>query len=76
MKGNPVMKAKRVTGPSPNTVLLTHVRCETCEMCDAPPLRTRTVDGVRIERRCATHLLGRKQKEGRILSKGWRPAWM
>lgn len=42
MRGNPVMKAKRTTGPSPNTALLTRCKCERCS-CGNPAAITRNV---------------------------------
>lgn len=52
MKGNPVMRAKRTTGPTPNTVLCQRVSSERCQ-CGKPATRTQTVPGVgSIVRHC------------------------
>ena len=78
MKGNAVMRAKRTTGPSPNSVLLMHVRCERCSVngCNEPPLRSTSVDGT-IKRECAAHVMrGAQVKQAEITSRGWRPPWM
>jgi len=75
MKGNAVMKAKRVTGPTPNTVLVIAVACETCDHCASAPLRTSSVDGS-IHRACVKHLNGKGRKQAEILSTGWKPPWM
>ena len=70
------MKAKRVHGPTPNTELLTRVKCETCDRCNNPPLRTVSVDGV-IKRTCAHHVrFPGSTKQAEIRDRGWRPPWM
>jgi len=76
-RGNAVMKAKRTTGPSPQTVLITCVRMERCDVkgCNERPLITSTTDGT-ISRKCKTHIHGVPQKQARIVSRGWRPPWM
>lgn len=77
-RGNPAMRAKRVTGPTPNTVLLTACKCETCSVkgCNEPPLRTSSKDGT-ILRECRTHVMyGAQVKQSQIVSRGWRPPWM
>ena len=58
MRGNPVMKAKRVTGPTPNRVLRLHVAQERClhAGCENPVLVTRNPDGVTRIRTCAEHV--------------------
>jgi hypothetical protein len=51
MRGNPVMKAKRVTGPTPNTVLCTRVVMERCSCGN--PAQVVHVHGVhRVTRKC------------------------
>ena len=77
-RGNAVMKAKRTTGPSPNSVLLTKVKCERCSVkgCNEAPLRTTSKDGT-ILRECAHHVMhGTQAKVAAITSRGWRPPWM
>ena len=59
MRGNPVMRAKRTTGPTPNTVLTLQCKLERCGIagCEERPLLTSTVAGTgTIARRCAAHL--------------------
>jgi hypothetical protein len=56
-RGNPAMRAKRVTGPSPNAELLQRVRCEHCDKCSQAPLITSTRPGIgTIVRRCSEHM--------------------
>lgn len=78
-RGNPAMKAKRVTGPTPNTELLTRVRCETCDHkgCNEPPLVTDGRGGT-IKRTCAAHVgVIQGHKVAAITpGKSWKPAWM
>lgn len=82
-RGNPVMKAKRVTGPSPDAVLKLKVKLERCSVkgCDNKPLRSTTTDGT-IKRECAAHILTPEQRTAAngvsaiTPGKGWRPAWM
>lgn len=77
-RGNAVMRAKRTTGPSPNTELLTRVKCETCDTrgCNNRPLRTDGRGGT-IKRVCATCLGAPKAvKVAGIASRGWKPPWM
>lgn len=63
MKGNPVMKAKRVTGPTPHRVLLTHKALERCKVagCQNEVLVTLNPDGVTKIRYCADHVGGKKR---------------
>lgn len=63
MKGNAVMKAKRTTGPTPNTELCIAVALQRCSVkgCDNPPARTLPVPG-NIVRTCADHI-GADRKE-------------
>jgi len=63
VKGNAVMKAKRVTGPTPNTVLCTAVALQRCSVkgCDNPPARTIPEPG-NIVRTCAEHI-GAQRRE-------------
>lgn len=81
MRGNPVMKAKRVTGPTPNTVLLTHVKCERCYVkgCEAPVVLVRNPNGTTQKRACLTHVDGRSTRQRKIAAcsptGGWRPPW-
>ena len=51
MRGNPVMKAKRVTGPTPNTVLCMKVAQERCQ-CGNPVTLSHSSAGGGIVRRC------------------------
>jgi len=64
MRGNPVMKAKRVHGPTPNTVLCTHVVLERCECGDPNVVSTST--GGLIVRKCLPCLLGTKRVQSGI----------
>lgn len=58
MKGNAVMKAKRVTGPMPNTELCLRVQLAQCSVkgCTEPPARTVATPGDTIIRRCIGHI--------------------
>lgn len=60
MRGNPVMKAKRVTGPTPNQQLLTNVRLERCSVpgCEREPILTRNFTMDRKRRECIDHIDG------------------
>lgn len=57
MKGNPVMRAKRVTGPTPNTELCTIVRLQRCSVagCTNPPART-VPEPLNVQHRCIDHI--------------------
>ena len=77
-RGNAVMKAKRVTGESAQTILLRHVTLEHCKVkgCKERVLITKNHTGVSKERICATHL---KHKQARthksmshLLKFGWQ----
>lgn len=76
-RGNAVMKAKRVHGPTPNAELLTRVRCETCSVqgCKQPPLVSETLPGGSIKRTCHHHVRFPKSKSAQIVSRGWTPPW-
>ena len=67
MKGNPVMKAKRITGPMPNTELCLRVQLAQCSVkgCTEPPARTVATPGDTIVRRCIGHI-GPQQANKRI----------
>jgi hypothetical protein len=76
-RGNPAMKAKRVTGPTPNTVLRTVCASTTCSTkgCESTDLVVTNPQAGRVVRRCrvcwkAAH--GQRAAMGR----SWRPAWM
>lgn len=60
MRGNPVMKAKRVTGPTPNQQLILHVRQERCSVpgCENEPIVTRNFSMDRKRRECIDHIDG------------------
>jgi hypothetical protein len=76
-RGNPAMRAKRVTGPTPNTELLTRVKCETCDVkgCNERPLLTDGRGGT-ITRKCTTHVgYDPRAKQARIIDTGWKPPW-
>ncbi len=76
-RGNPAMRAKRVTGPTPNTELITRTRTERCDVkgCNERPLLTDGRGGT-ITRRCSAHVGYTGRKQAAILSRGYRPAWM
>jgi hypothetical protein len=67
-RGNRVMKAKRVTGESAQTILLRHMVLEHCKVkgCSEPVLVTKNHTGVTKERICAKHLGGRGRKPANI----------
>lgn len=53
MRGNAVMRAKRVTGPSAQSILCTHVACERCTRCKSQPVFvTRNPTALDKERLC------------------------
>jgi hypothetical protein len=60
MRGNPVMKSKRVTGPTPNQQLLTNVRLERCSVpgCENEVMVTRNFSMDRKRRECIDHVDG------------------
>ena len=64
MRGNAVMKAKRVTGPSAQRMLLLKVALERCNVkgCTERVLVTRNPTGVDNVRYCANHI-GQEQIE-------------
>jgi hypothetical protein len=70
VKGNPVMRAKRVTGPTPNTVLCLMFNAERCS-CGKPAVRTHTVphQGT-IVRKCI-ECIGPKQDVPEIEEASW-----
>lgn len=77
-RGNAVMKAKRVHGPTPNAEFTLRVRMERCDRagCDRPPLLTESQDGA-IKRTCAFHVMHPGAiKQARIVDTGWKPPWM
>ena len=52
------MRAKRVTGPSAQAIMLTHIRLERCksEGCENAPVVTKNYTGVKKERFCMDHI--------------------
>lgn len=76
-RGNAVLRAKRVTGPSAQSLLITACRLERCSVkgCNNAPLRSTTVDGT-IRRHCVMHLTDRRTA-GRPVSTraSWTPPW-
>ena len=58
MRGNAVMKAKRVTGPSAQSIMLTHIRLERCKVagCKNPVVATLNPDGTTKIRACIDHV--------------------
>jgi hypothetical protein len=78
MRGNPVMKAKRVTGPTPNTVLVNRVRLERCcvKGCDKPVAIVKVISTHKVKRACITHAQSLSGKQTRKYGTvGFRPAW-
>ena len=79
MRGNPVMKAKRVHGPTPNTVLCNRVRLEHCcvKGCQNPVAIVKVISTHEVKRACLPHagaLSGKQtRKYGTV---GFMPAWM
>ena len=80
MRGNPVMKAKRVHGPTPNTVLVSRLRTERCYVkgCTNPVVLVRDVDLSSVKRCCRMHLDGRKVTRPSVVTpgNGWTPEWL
>ena len=80
MRGNPVMKAKRVHGPTPNTVLRTRVRLEHCYVkgCTNDVVLVRVDDVATVQRCCREHLDGRAVVRPSAIVKGggWMPDWL
>lgn len=64
-RGNPVMKAKRVTGESADTRLKRSIIMERCSVggCLAHPLVTRAASNGR-QRYCAAHVAGKTTQRG------------
>lgn len=62
MRGNPVMKAKRVHGPTPNTVLCTKVVLERCS-CGDPNVVVSTSHGGTIVRKCLPCHIGEDRQQ-------------
>lgn len=67
-RGNAVMKAKRVTGESAQTILLRHVALEHCKVkgCKERVLVTKNPNGTTKHRMCAKHIGGRGRKPANI----------
>ena len=63
-RGNAVMKAKRVTGPTANATLRIHVALERCEVagCESPVVVTRHPDYFTKDRACIDHVKRTKGK--------------
>lgn len=59
MRGNPVMKAKRVTGPSPNTELCLRVLQERCK-CGGNVTVSMSSAGAGIVRKCLSCHVGER----------------
>jgi hypothetical protein len=80
MRGNPAMKAKRVTGPTPNTVLCSRVAQERCYVkgCSDPVVLVRDVELHTVKRCCAKHVDGltTKQRTARSGGGSWKPPWL
>lgn len=57
MRGNPAMRSKRVTGPSAQSIMLTHIRLERCKVagCKNPVVTTKNPDGLTKIRACIEH---------------------
>lgn len=79
MRGNSVMKAKRVTGPSAQSIMLTHMKLERCKIagCKNPVAVTRNPDGVTRVRTCIEHVAQSTQKAEKfdprtLLRFGWQ----
>ena len=58
MRGNPVLKAKRVRGPSAHTIMHTYIALERCRVrgCKNHPEVTFNPDGVTRLRYCLDHV--------------------
>lgn len=74
-RGNPVMKAKRVTGPTPNTVLLTACKTAKCSACGETGNVVRTIPTAgAVVRTCNKCLVAKRGiKQSAITHRGWRP---
>ena len=77
MKGNPVMKAKRVTGPTPNAELILACKLARCSKCGEQGTVLRTIPNpTGVVRVCGPCLVGKGDTKASIItSKGWVPAW-
>lgn len=85
MRGNPVMKAKRVTGPTPNAVLCNRLKLERCYVkgCENPVTLVRDVELHSVKRCCSAHIDGltatQRQRTGVMAGSsgiGWSPPWI
>lgn len=67
---NPVLRAKRVSGPSARTILNTHVALERCKIagCNERVLVTKNRTGVDKVRLCATHVAGGDVQERKTVN--------
>jgi len=57
-RGNAVMAAKRIHGPSANTIMHTYIALERCNVkgCKNPPKVTRNTTGIDKRRVCMSHV--------------------
>lgn len=60
MRGNAVLRAKRTTGPSAQTIMITHLRVSHCKHCSNAPVIVKTLglDGKTVKL-CADHINGK-----------------
>ena len=77
MKGNPVMKATRVTGPTPNAVLMMVVRTTTCSTpgCGSTDLVVTDATAGSVKRKCRSCWKAPRGKVAQV-GRSWRPPWM
>lgn len=77
-RGNAVMKAKRVTGPTPNAELLLACKTARCSKCGEQGTVLRTIPKpTGVVRVCGPCLVAKRDTKGSVIhSTGWKPSWM
>jgi hypothetical protein len=56
MAKNRSMAAKRITGPTANSIMLTNMKTAHCKYCDAMPDVTLNLEGGKTKKVCMEHL--------------------